>query len=198
MKRIVLISSLITVFSCAMAQSYPATLNVAQPAKAISSGKMTLTSPDFKPFGKLGNNQVNHGFGCAGKNQSPALSWKNVPAQTKSLVLTVYDPDAPTGSGFWHWNVMNIPITVTGLAAGAGSEGGTLPEGAIQLNNDAGTVGFTGACPPAGDKPHRYIFTLYALSEKLDLPATVSPAIVGFTLNGKVLAKTQLIATYRR
>lgn len=198
MKKTIAYLALSFITSGALAQSYPATLMVAQPAKGVSSAKMTLTSPDFKPFGKLAEAQVSNGFGCNGQNKSPALTWKHVPADAKSLVLTVYDPDAPTGSGFWHWNVMNIPTTVTSLPAGAGSEGGQLPEGAIQLNHEGGQPGYTGACPPVGDKPHRYIFTLYALKESLELPATVSPAVLGFSLNGKVLAKAQVTATYSR
>lgn len=173
-------------------------LSVAQPSPASTAGTLTLTSPSFTNGGRYPDAQVANGFGCTGRNLSPALSWAGVPAGTQSLVLTKYDPDAPTGSGFWHWIVYNIPATATGLAQGAGNPGGTLPTGAQQLNNDAGQPGFVGACPPAGDRPHRYVYTLYALNRTLDLPANASPAFLGFNLNGAVLAKTSLTATYGR
>ena len=198
MRKQLVCLALAAVSTVSMAQKYPATLAVAQPAKTATSGGMQLSSPDIRPFARLKDDQISNGFGCQGKNLSPALTWKNVPASAKALVLTAYDPDAPTGSGFWHWNVVNIPVEVSGLAAGAGSDGGQLPEGAIQLNHDGGQPGFTGACPPPGDKPHRYIFTLYAVSEKLDIPASASPAFLGFSLNGKVLAKAQLTGMYGR
>lgn len=173
-------------------------LSVAQPSPTSTAGTLTLTSPGFVNGGTYPAAQVASGFGCAGPNISPALNWSGVPAGTRSLVLTKYDPDAPTGSGFWHWAVFNIPATATGLAQGAGNPGGTLPEGAAQLNNEGGQPGFVGACPPVGDAPHRYVYTLYALNSTLDLPTTVSPAILGFNLNGKVIAKTSLTATYGR
>ncbi|MFB9992588.1 YbhB/YbcL family Raf kinase inhibitor-like protein [Deinococcus oregonensis] len=173
-------------------------LTVAQPSPTSVAGSLNLTSPSFANGGVYPGEQVASGFGCTGPNTSPALNWTGVPAGTQSLVLTKYDPDAPTGSGFWHWAVYNIPATATGLAAGAGSTGGTLPAGALQLNNDGGAPGFVGACPPVGDKPHRYVFTLYALSKTLDLPVTASPAYLGFNLNGITLAKTSLTAYYGR
>lgn len=172
-------------------------LSVAQPAPRATAGKMTLSSPDFAANGVLKSAQVANGFGCQGQNISPALNWSHVPKGTQSLVLTMYDPDAPTGSGFWHWNVYNLPADSSGLPAGAG-QGKGLPEGAVQLNHDGGASGYVGACPPVGDRPHRYIFTLYALREKLDLPAGASPAYLGFNLNGKVLAKAQLTGRYGR
>ncbi|WP_019009946.1 YbhB/YbcL family Raf kinase inhibitor-like protein [Deinococcus aquatilis] len=173
-------------------------LTVAQPSPASVAGSLNLTSPTFTNGGVYAGEHVANGFGCTGPNTSPALNWTGVPAGTQSLVLTKYDPDAPTGSGFWHWAVYNIPATATGIAAGAGSAGGTLPAGAAQLNNDGGAPGFVGACPPVGDAPHRYVFTLYALSKTLELPATASPAFLGFNLNGITLAKTSLTAYYGR
>ena len=111
-------------------------------------------------------------------------------------MLTAYDPDAPTGSGFWHWAVYNLPASATGLPAGAGATDAKLPDGAAVLKNDGGIRGFIGACPPPGDALHRYIYTLYALDSSLDLPADATPAVLGFSLNGKVLASGQLTALY--
>ncbi|MFC3835266.1 MULTISPECIES: YbhB/YbcL family Raf kinase inhibitor-like protein [Deinococcus] len=173
-------------------------LTVAQPAPAATARGLTLTSPTFANGGAYPAAQVASGFGCSGPNISPALNWTGVPAGTQSLVLTTYDPDAPTGSGFWHWSVYNIPATATGLAQGAGNPGGTLPAGARQLNNEGGQPGFVGACPPVGDRAHRYVFTLYALSGTLELPAGTTPAVLGFMLNGQVLAKTSITAYYGR
>lgn len=158
----------------------------------------TLTSDDLG--GQLSQTQVFSGFGCTGKNISPALKWSNAPAATKSFAVTVYDPDAPTGSGWWHWVIFNIPATVTGLKTDAGNiEKKLAPEGCIQGMTDFGKPGFGGACPPQGDKPHRYIFTVYALSTpKLDVDEKASPAMVGFLLNNYVIAKASLISYYQR
>ncbi|GHF33205.1 hypothetical protein HNQ07_000297 [Deinococcus metalli] len=173
-------------------------LTVAQPAPAATPMSLRLTSPTVANGTALPTAQVGSGNGCTGGNISPALSWGGAPAGTVSYVLTMYDPDAPTGSGFWHWAVYNIPASATGLAEGAGSAGGTLPAGAAQLNNDGGGPGYTGACPPVGDRAHRYVITLYALNKTLPLPAGVSPAVLGFNLNGATLAKTSLTAFYGR
>jgi Raf kinase inhibitor-like YbhB/YbcL family protein len=164
------------------------------------AGNFTLASPTIKPNGKLGQEQVFNGFGCSGKNISPALKWSNAPAGTKSFAVTVYDPDAPTGSGWWHWVVYNIPANVTELPAGAGDiKSGSMPEGAVQGRTDYGVPGFGGACPPQGDKPHRYIFTVHALkTEKIDAPADASAALVGFMINANRLAKASFTATYGR
>lgn len=158
----------------------------------------TLMSDDLG--GQLTENQVFSGFGCSGKNISPGLEWKNVPENTKSFAVTVYDPDAPTGSGWWHWVIFNIPAGVTELKADAGNpEKGLAPKDSVQSMTDFGKTGFGGACPPAGDAPHRYIFTVYALSvEKLDLNEKAAPALVGFMLNQNVIAKASLMAYYGR
>jgi Raf kinase inhibitor-like YbhB/YbcL family protein len=158
-----------------------------------------LRSPSIAPDGTLSNEQVYSGFGCSGKNISPALSWKGAPRDTKSFALTVYDPDAPTGSGWWHWVVYNIPADVSELPAGAGNPGGSLPAGALQGHTDFGTSGFGGPCPPAGDKPHRYIFTVYALSvDKISVPDEASAAMVGFMIHASTLAKASLTGRYGR
>jgi Raf kinase inhibitor-like YbhB/YbcL family protein len=164
-----------------------------------AEGGFRLQSATVAPDGMLSNDQVYSGFGCSGKNISPALSWKGAPRATKSFAVTVYDPDAPTGSGWWHWVVYNIPADVTELPAGAGNAGGKLPTGAAQGHTDFGTSGFGGACPPAGDKPHRYIFTVYALkTEKISVPDEASAAMVGFMIHANSLAKASLTARYGR
>jgi Raf kinase inhibitor-like YbhB/YbcL family protein len=174
-----------------------AALALATPA--LAAGKLTLTSKDVKPGGTLTDQQVFNGFGCSGANVSPELSWKGAPAGTKSFVLTVYDPDAPTGSGWWHWVVYDIPATATELPQGAGSGKGALPEGAKQGRTDFGAPGFGGACPPAGDKPHRYVFTLYALKvDKLEVPADASPAMIGFMTKANALGSASFTAKYAR
>jgi len=160
----------------------------------------TLSSPTIKPGGTLTDAQVFQGFGCTGKNVSPALKWSGAPAGTKSFALTVYDPDAPTGSGWWHWVVYNIPATATELPEGAGAaDGKSLPAGTAQGRTDFGAAGFGGACPPKGDKPHRYIFTVYALkTDKLDVPPDATAALVGFMINANKLDKASFTAKYGR
>ena len=166
---------------------------------AAADGAFRLQSPGMAPNGMLANDQVYSGFGCSGKNISPALSWKGAPRDTRSFALTVYDPDAPTGSGWWHWVVYNIPADVSELPAGAGNAGGNLPAGALQGHSDFGTSGFGGACPPPGDKPHHYIFTVYALKvEKISVPDEASAAMVGFMIHANALAKASLTARYAR
>ena len=138
------------------------------------------------------------GFGCAGGNKSPHLKWSEAPAGTKSFAITCYDPDAPTGSGFWHWVLFDIPATVTELPAGAGNgDFKGLPAGAVHARNDYGTNEFGGAAPPPGDGPHRYVFTVYAVdTESLGLDSSASPAYVGFNLRFHALARANLIAEY--
>jgi Raf kinase inhibitor-like YbhB/YbcL family protein len=157
-----------------------------------------LHSPDVAAGATLGNAQVYAGFGCTGGNTSPALTWSKPPAGAKSYALTVYDPDAPTGSGWWHWVVYDIPSDAGALAKGIG-KGAQLPAGAKQGRNDFGSRDFGGACPPPGDKPHRYIFTVYALKvDKLDVPDDASPALIGFMLNANKIAKASFTAHYGR
>ena len=174
-----------------------AALSLASPAAAAD--KFTLKSADIKPGGTLGEQQVFNGFGCTGANVSPELSWENAPKDTKSFVVTIYDPDAPTGSGWWHWVVYDIPATAKGLPQGAGSGKAPLPEGAAQGRTDFGTPGFGGACPPPGDKPHRYIFTVFALkTDKLDVPADASPALIGFMTRANAIGSATFTAHYGR
>jgi Raf kinase inhibitor-like YbhB/YbcL family protein len=162
------------------------------------AGGLTLTSSDLG--GQLTATQVFNGFGCSGKNISPALEWTGTPSGTRSFAVTMYDPDAPTGSGWWHWVIFNIPAASTGLKTDAGDPAkGLAPKGSIQSVTDFGPPGFGGACPPEGSKPHTYIFTVHALdTEKLDLDENTSPALVGFMLNQHVLAKASLVAYYNR
>lgn len=165
-----------------------------------AADKFTLMSPTIKPNATLTTDQVFNGFGCTGKNVSPALKWSGEPQGTQSFAITVYDPDAPTGSGWWHWVVYNISADVHELAEGAGDiTGKRLPTGAVQGRTDFGPAGFGGACPPPGDKAHRYVFTVFALKiEKLDLPADATAALVGYMLNMNKLAVAKFTAQYRR
>ena len=158
----------------------------------------TLTSTAFKDGGTLPDAQVYNGMGLSGGNTSPQLSWSGAPEETKSFAITVYDPDAPTGSGWWHWTVANIPADLTELSEGAGSGGfAGLPEGAVQGRTDYGEQGFGGAAPPKGDKPHRYIFTVFAVdTDKLEVTPDNSGAIFGFNLHFHTLAKASITATY--
>lgn len=166
-------------------------LDVRQPPRPKS--EMTLSCANIAEGSTLSNDYVANIWGYTGGNISPELEWRNAPKDTKSFVLTMYDPDAPTGCGFWHWNVFNIPADAASLKENIS---GRFVDGEKELLNDAGLRGFIGAFPPKGDKPHRYIFTLYALNDRLDLPETVSPAVLGFNLNGKVLATATLTAYY--
>jgi Raf kinase inhibitor-like YbhB/YbcL family protein len=155
-----------------------------------------VTSPDITEGRPLAMAQIANGFGCSGGNVSPGLAWKDAPPGTKSFVVTMYDPDAPTGSGWWHWTVYNIPASATGLPTAAGSGGAGLPTGAVQGRTDAGTAGFGGACPPPGPA-HRYTVTVTALKvEKLDLPPDASAALLGFMTTMNNLGKASITATY--
>jgi Raf kinase inhibitor-like YbhB/YbcL family protein len=167
---------------------------------ASAQGRFRLTSTEVHQGQRIAAAHVFNGMGCTGNNLSPALSWSGAPAGTKSFALTVYDPDAPTGSGWWHWVVYNIPANVTSLPSGAGDASkNLLPAGAAQGNTDFGTPGYGGPCPPAGDKPHHYIFTVYALNtDKLDIPANATAAYVGFNIHGHQLGKATLTALYGR
>lgn len=166
---------------------------------ALAAG-FTLTSPDVRNGGAIAESHVFNSFGCNGSNQSPALSWSGAPAGTRSFAVTVYDPDAPTGSGWWHWVVFNIPASVKQLPRNAGdAQGQGLPAGSTQSRTDFGKPGYGGPCPPAGDKPHRYQFTVYALkTDKLPLDETAPAAMVGFYLRQNVIKTAVLNANYGR
>ncbi len=158
----------------------------------------TLKSNDIG--GQMTSQQVYNSFGCSGKNLSPELSWENVPAGTKSFAITMYDPDAPTGSGWWHWVVFDIPANTYELKQGAGDPSrDLLPAGTVQGTTDFGTPGYGGPCPPEGDKAHEYLITIYALkTDKLGLDGKANPALVGFYINGNMLAKASIVAYYKR
>jgi Raf kinase inhibitor-like YbhB/YbcL family protein len=166
--------------------------------KTHAQGKFRVTAPDLESKGRITAAHVFNSFGCSGQNISPALNWSNPPAGTKSFAVTAYDPDAPTGSGWWHWVMYNIPASATGLAAGAGNGRGA-PSGSQQGNTDFGTKGYGGPCPPAGDKPHHYHFKVFALKvDKLDVPGNATAAMVGFNLNANKLATATVTGLYAR
>jgi Raf kinase inhibitor-like YbhB/YbcL family protein len=171
-------------------------------AGAARAQSLTLTSADIKEGATIANEQVFKGFGCTGGNLSPALSWSGVPTGAKSLAVTMYDPDAPTGSGWWHWVVFNIPTATTSLPKGAGDvKKKLMPKGAIQSRTDFGSDGYGGPCPPPGDKPHHYQITVYAVDvDKLPDAKNdqASAALVGFDLHFHTLAKATLTGVYGR
>jgi hypothetical protein len=158
----------------------------------------TATSEDVTHDAPMTDKHVYNSFGMSGDNVSPQLSWSGFPAETKSFAVTCYDPDAPTGSGFWHWLVIDVPATVTSLPAGAGEAGDAgLPAGAFHVRNDYGTKDFGGAAPPAGDDPHRYVFAVHALDvETLGIDSDVTPAVAGFNLRFHTIGRALLVPVY--
>ena len=169
-------------------------------AAAHAQAAFVLESPDIKANSTIDKKFEANVFGCSGENKSPALKWSGAPKDTRSFAVTVYDPDAPTGSGFWHWFAYNIPASVNELPANAGAQGGAnLPKGASQNRIDYGFAAWGGPCPPEGDKPHRYVFTVYALkTEKLDLPPDATAAVAGFMTNANSIGKATFTANYGR
>lgn len=182
MKKISLITAIALLFSAAM---------FAQKTFTLSSKTIGGQATKVQEF---------NGFGCAGDNISPQLSWANAPEGTKSFAITMYDPDAPTGSGFWHWVVFDIPANVNELVSNAGNVTLNLaPNGAIQSTTDYGMKGFGGPCPPEGHGYHEYIITVFALkTDKLGLNDAINPAIVGFNLWNQTLAKASIVMYYKR
>ena len=159
-----------------------------------------LTSTDIRDGERMSMPQVSGIFGAGGEDVSPQLSWSGYPEGTKSFVVTVYDPDAPTGSGFWHWAVVDIPSGITQLASGAGDERGSgLPAGAFQLRNDAGLARYIGAGPPSGHGPHRYMTVVHAVdTESLGIDAGASPALLGFNLFSHTLGRARITSWYEQ
>ena len=174
--------------------AFAAALSLCPPAGHAAD--FTVTSHAFAS-GTVQPAQFSDIMGCTGGNLSPDIHWSNAPEGTKSFVVTIYDKDAPTGSGWWHWNVVNIPATVQEIKPGA-STTGAMPVGALEIKNDYGVAGFGGACPPPGEV-HRYIFTVHALGvEKLDLPAGTSNALTGFMIGANTLGTAKITAVYNR
>jgi Raf kinase inhibitor-like YbhB/YbcL family protein len=171
-------------------------------ATVANAQSMTITSTEISEGKTIANEQVFKGFGCTGGNVSPSLSWSGAPSATKSFAVSIYDPDPPTGSGWWHWVVYNIPAGTTSLPKGAGDvKKKGMPKGAIQSRTDFGSDGYGGPCPPAGDKPHRYQITVFAVDvDKLPdaKDHNASAALVGFDLHFHTLAKATLTGMYGR
>lgn len=153
----------------------------------------TFTLKSKELGGQFTNKHYANSMGFSGENKSPQLYWENAPKETQSFAVTIYDMDAPTGSGFWHWLVFNIPANVYELESDAGDiSKSLLPEGVVQSNTDMGTPGYIGAAPPAGPA-HRYLITVYALDQKLELEQNATPAFVSFHAHFATLAKASLM-----
>lgn len=165
---------------------------------SFSQSTFTLSSKDLG--GQATLTQEFDGFGCVGENQSPQLSWENAPEGTKSFAVTMYDPDAPTGSGWWHWVMFDIPANTKELVSGAGDVSSNLaPGNAIQSLTNYGAKGYGGPCPPEGHGLHQYIITVHALkTEKLGLDANTNPATVGYYLWNNTIAKASIVSYYQR
>ena len=185
------------------------------PLIARSEAIFTISSPDFKDGDALSKNNEFSGFGCSqvllgpydicsssnnrfeglncnGKNIAPTIRWNDPPENTKSFALTVYDPDMPTGGGWWNFVVYNIPRNIREV------KNGKIPQGATTITNDSTTKYYMGPCPPIGDKPHRYIFTIYALDRNIDLPSTTTPGLAAYMINRYKIASATMSATYAR
>jgi len=167
---------------------------------SLFAGSFTLSSQDIAQGEFMPKAQEFNGFGCSGGNLSPHLKWTDAPKGTKSFAITAYDPDAPTGSGWWHWQVVNIPMTVMEIATDAGNiKTNMAPTGSKQIQNDYGSRGFGGACPPIGHGIHHYRFTIHALSvEKLELPENASGALTGYMINTHTIEFSTIEPLYKR
>ncbi|WP_028281410.1 YbhB/YbcL family Raf kinase inhibitor-like protein [Arthrobacter sp. H5] len=159
-----------------------------------------VTSTDISHHQPLDVKHASGVMGAGGQDVSPQLSWSGFPEGTKSFAVTVYDPDAPTASGFWHWAAFNIPVSTTSLPSGAGTNGsGDLPAGAVQLKNDGGFRGFVGAAPPEGHGTHHYHVVVHAVDvEQLEVPGEGSNAFLGFNLFSHTLGRGRIVATYEQ
>lgn len=164
------------------------------------AGQNSFTLSSKTLGGEASSVEEFNGFGCTGDNESPQLSWVNAPEGTKSFAITMYDPDAPTGSGWWHWLVFDIPSDINELVAKAGNPALELaPKGVIQSITDYGAKGYGGPCPPEGHGLHQYIITVHALKvDKLGLDENTNPAVVGYYLWNNTLAKASIVAYYQR
>jgi Raf kinase inhibitor-like YbhB/YbcL family protein len=166
----------------------------------VFADSFTLTSKDIREGQLMNKAQEFNGFGCSGDDLSPHLIWENAPKGTKSFAVTAYDPDAPTGSGWWHWQIVNIPASITELKTGAGDASATSsPKGSLQVKNDYGIRGFGGACPPEGHGTHHYRFTVHALSvDTLALPDDPSGALTGYMINANTIETSTIESLYIR
>ena len=189
---------LMTLICAGAATAVISTIHVRSCGHGVHGEEQQLQGGDY--LGKEHILSADFGFGCKGENRPPHLAWSGAPAGTKSFAVTCFDPDAPTGSGFWHWLVANIPADVTELAADAGNRSAPkLPKGTLQTRTDFGQPGYGGPCPPAGDHPHRYLFTVFAVgTESLQATADTSAAVIGFQLNFNTLAKAAIMGLYKR
>ena len=177
-----------------------ASLTIAASVSAqAGKSRFTLASTEVHAGRMIATPQLFNGMACTGGNISPSLEWQGAPQAAKSFAITVYDPDAPTGSGWWHWLVYNIPASVTKLSTGAGVANSTmLPPGAKQGNTDFGAPGYGGPCPPKGPA-HHYIFTVFALDvPSIDVPATATAAYIGFNLHAHTIGKASFTAIYKQ
>jgi len=167
---------------------------------SANASTLTLSSHDITQGKFMDKAQEFDGFGCTGDNLSPHLKWSNVPKGTKSFAITAYDLDAPTGSGWWHWQIVNIPKNITEIPTGAGDINQEMaPLGSKQIDNDYGIKGFGGACPPSGHGVHHYRFSIHALSvEKLDLPTNASGALTGYMIKANTIESNTIESLYKR
>ena len=159
----------------------------------------TLSSTQAPDGAEVPERQRSAAFGVPGGiDESPELTWEGFPSETEGFAVTMFDPDAPTASGFWHWAVLNVPTSTTSLPVNAGAKDAPqLPDGAVTLRNDAGYEGFVGAGPPPGHGPHRYVFAVHALDvDSVDVPPGAPPAFGMFNLFGHVIARAELTWTF--